>query len=194
MGWKQTKRKSKALQALEAYNMALCAGGLFFISGIFLGFVAAVYDHRTKDLAISLATCGVVFTIASLRLPIVYHLFVNEPPTAWQSDKSISLVFAICLVGFTFGLALPAEFMLVEIIINDPTELEYHRGGWVCIVVLIIPFLIGVFTCLGEFRTEARERERWARIKKNTVRNVDIDDSDRLLTTEEIKVLLKARE
>jgi len=131
----QTKRLRKDLE-FRSFSKSLLIGSLSFVVGITIGFASAVYDHDTFHLSLGLAGCGVVFAIASLRLPIVYHNFISEPANKWRRDSSKSLYAAIITVGFTFGLGLPAEFMLLELVVNDPTELRFERGGWVAIAIL----------------------------------------------------------
>ena len=94
-------------------------------------------------IAWGISICCFAITMASLRLPIVYHLILTEPTTKWQDDRSYSLYVAIAVVGMSFGLMLPAEFMLIEICINDRSELQWERGGWVCVAALILPMLVG---------------------------------------------------
>lgn len=108
--------------------------------------------------------------MSSFRLPIVYHLVLTEPTSKWQDDRSYSLYVAIAVVGLSFGLMLPAEFMLIEICINDRSELQWERGGWVCVAALGIPLLVGVIACVADIRNENEEREKWLRIRRNRMR------------------------
>mmetsp|Transcript_12797 Transcript_12797/g.23408 ORF Transcript_12797/g.23408 Transcript_12797/m.23408 type:complete len:227 (+) Transcript_12797:46-726(+) len=152
------------------FVVSLCLGAAFFVLGVVLGFCAAVYDHETTDLAWGISICCFAITMASLRLPIVYHLILTEPTTKWQDDRSYSLYVAIVVVGMSFGLMLPAEFMLIEICINDRSELQWERGGWVCVAALILPMLVGVVACIADIRNENEEREKWLRIRRNRMR------------------------
>jgi len=105
------------------------------------------------------------------------NLSLPDPTPNHSTVQSKSLYLAIIVVGLTFGLGLPAEFMLVELIVNDPSELAFERGGWVAIVILVIPLLVGLCVCLSEFRGEAAQREKWARIRRNY--NKKSDDPER---------------
>ncbi len=143
----------------------LSTGGLCFVAGVAVGFLEAVYHMNTHDLALAISVCLAAATVASLRLPIVYHLFIPEPPTSWHSDDSWSLYLATSIVGGSIGLALPAEFILIELCMNDPEELSWERGGWVCLVALAIPVAVGLLACVAEIRGEEAEREKWNRIR-----------------------------
>ena len=157
------KRKSN-------FVLSLCMGAFFFVFGVVVGFTVAVYDHETTDLAWGISVCLLIIVAASLRLPIVYQLIIPEPATKWRDDRSISLYIAIALVGLASGLLLPAELMLIEIIITEPSELQWERGGWVAIAALVLPVLVGIVTSFADFRQEAEEREKWMRMRRTRQR------------------------
>ena len=148
------------------FILSLCYGAFFFALGVVLGFTSAVYNHETTQLAWVVGTCVFVVIVASLRLPIVYHVFLPEPPTKWQEDRSWSLTIAIAIVGMAFGLCLPAEFILIEICIIDPSEMSWDRGGWVLVLGLLLPLGIGVVVCISDIRSGMEEREKWLRIRR----------------------------
>ena len=152
------------------FVLSLCMGTCFFVLGVVVGFTMAVYDHETTDLSWGVGACLFVIFAASLRLPIVYQLILPEPTTKWRDDRSGSLYVAIALVGLSSGLLLPAEFMLIEIIISNPAELEWDRGGWIAIVALAFPVLVGLVACIGDLRHEAEEREKWLRVRRSRAR------------------------
>ena len=181
------KRLSKA-KDFKAISRSLVIGSVGFVVGIVVGFGSAVYDHEVKDLAIALCLCGGVFGIASCRLPIVYQIFVAEKSGAWKKDDSWGLLLAVLLCGLSFGLGLPAEFMLVELVVNDPSELALDRGGWVAVVILAIPISIGFVVCAGELREEKISRVKWARLRKKY--GADPEGGQMHRTHEEIKILL----
>jgi len=56
--------------------------------------------------------------------------------------------------------------MLIEICINDPSELSWERGGWVLILGLLLPLSIGIVVCISDMRSGMEEREKWLRIRR----------------------------
>ena len=116
------------------FLISLCTGAFFFVLGVILGFTSAIYNHETTQLAWVVGCCVFVVFVAGLRLPIVYHAFISEPPNKWEEDRSWSLTIAIAIVGMAFGLCLPAEFILIEICLGDPSALAWERGGWVLLL------------------------------------------------------------
>lgn len=163
-----TQTRESALQERNNnFVLSLCTGAFFFVLGVILGFATAIFNHDTSQLSFGVGCCLFACVLCSLRLPIVYHMFVNEPQKKWQRDRSWSLYLAIVGVGLSAGLMLPAEFMLIEIVLNDSSELAWDRGGWVAIIALIIPLGAGLIACYSEMRVEAEQREKWRRIRRN---------------------------
>ena len=159
-------RRSIVEKRSSNFILSLCTGAFFFVVGVVLGFTSAIYNHETIQLAWVVGSCVLSVFAAGLRLPIVYHTFLPEPATKWQDDNSWSLTIAIAIVGLSFGLCLPAEFMLIEICINDPSELSWECGGWVLILGLLLPLSIGIVVCISDMRSGMEEREKWLRIRR----------------------------
>jgi hypothetical protein len=63
--------------------------------------------------------------------------------------------------------------MLIEVCMNDPTELQWERGGWICVVFLAVPLLVGVFAVIGDFRQDAQRRQRYYNIRRRARENRD---------------------
>jgi len=57
--------------------------------------------------------------------------------------------------------------MLVEICLNDPAELGWERGGWICILYGLVPLIGGIVACVGDLREESAKRERYTRLRRN---------------------------
>jgi hypothetical protein len=147
-------------------------GGTMFVLGVILGFTTALYRHTTSDLVFAITTCLLSICLSSLRLPIIYHMLIPEDPTAWRNDTSWSLLLAVSVIGLAAGLSLPAEIMLVEIVLNDPTQLHFENGGWVCAVYALLPLGIGIVATIGDLREESIKRGRYAAIRRHA-RNME---------------------